>query len=1196
VEPSTGEPLLGLSDGQPTGLLGAYLSYIVENSSNIQKFEEGNVETISATRGTNLKKADDHVKPLILGTFTRPSNHCPWASTWFQELDKLSNSLYFDAGSASPGTGLSKIIDKVGGTAPAFDSSIGELPSRPAHDLLKRVNEEHIGDAAQDYVVEASTRALRYNNRFSDALDEGFTATSTTMPRQAGKKNLSVQTKMGNYENDYYHTSIKKLSNVAATLMLRSTGYSLANTPGDDSDAAANVSAIIESIEAGDFTTRVQGGPNPSILKTNIKSLQARHAHGAPSIGGFAAKDGGRSIPVVTGSLNAESFGTTYNPYLTFTGRGHKAHKIKAALSILALYDFITSVFTSISFELQQDDLDVYNALMGDVVAFSNKGSVGTLEKGKSRRMTNLVANSWFKLQVLTPLEVDYSQALLQGLVVLFGSEIPGPLSQDVLNESVNAAGIGHKHRYSDSPGYWSAVCDSVIRETNSFLKKLALLDETDYDSTYETIVEIVRVFNADNRLMKFMNVVAMIGEKSILDSNNLYPAGVNLERNSKPRGPDALNALPANRVGKSRIGNNRSGDEKTGSGFKSGVLGEASIAWSSTSTPSMYLLPVNIIRAANRLNNSFSGENPAAGMLGSQMVRNTYTGLDVDGTSNRIPERVVKIVEDRLDSEYVPFYFHDLRTNEIISFHAFLSSLEDDITPNYNKVSGYGRMDPVLQYENTTRSLSVSFTVYATKKEDFDEMWFKINKLVTMLYPQWSQGTLLHSGDAGDIELWSGGPVIGREGADFYQPFSQVIGASPIIRLRIGDVIKSNYSRFNLSRLFGIGDPEVKARPTGDGVSNVIHAIKPLQDIMNATRDILTMVLVAVYGSYHGLVELAARFIPGISYPSAQIALNGLADISSESLASIMVNGFTTTKANAQILNLLQDPESFPGAEGPPGSHREFNVFHLAPNMVDGYFCEDTGQTIYTTRRMWVKPRVSGDEIVSDLSRGGETMYRVKVEDPAAGEFDGLVLLAKHRDIQSRPDRLFNATQFGQLMMAAGLDQIAGLETMLSADIYEGSAHPGGNSVANALHSVIMSFIENPESHFMRPEINPFVKSFHATRGRGLAGVMTGINFKWLDKDIPWETDYNARAPIGCEISFGFDVVHDIPPGLDHSGYNRAPLYNVGSIMRSISGDVYSEINSTSELLFRRGGGLGASGLEDFIRSTGTPRGKGKV
>ena len=62
-----------------------------------------------------------------------------------------------------------------------------------------------------------------------------------------------------------------------------------------------------------------------------------------------------------------------------------------------------------------------------------------------------------------------------------------------------------------------------------------------------------------------------------------------------------------------------------------------------------------------------------------------------------------------------------------------------------------------------------------------------------------------------------------------------------------------------------------------------------------------------------------------------------------------------------------------------------------------------------------------------------------------------------------------------------------------------------------------------------MFEENNPFVRAFKTTAGRGLAGVIQGINFNWLEGNIPWDTDFNSRAPIGCEVSFQFDVIHDI-------------------------------------------------------------------
>mgnify|MGYP001362742205 CR=1 FL=1 len=1187
IEPGTGRALLGPGNpNDPSSLLTEYFSYIIENATNIQKFTPNSSQAQSANRGDFLPNADNFVDPLS------PLVHSPFGSPTDLELDKFSNSFYFHG----PATGtedaqtLSDLIVKTSGENP--DPT--DPAKRSAHDLLKGVTSGYAGDTPEDFIVEAATSALRRNNRFNDADNNGFTEDAFNVPRSEGAENISIQATSGEYTKDEFLTSVKKLSNVAAALMLRSTGYNAVNVPLVDDGAGALIAANEGQIEDGVGTQRVQLGSDPAFLKRSVLGLQARNAHGAPNAGLGPRLSVGRSIPIVSGSMNAETFGSTYNYAVNFTGKGLKAHRVKTAMSIIATYTLVKNLFINIAASLAEDDSDEFNDLIGDVLAYASKGYAGTLPLGTSRRMESIVATSWFRLNILTPLRVDYSQALQTGLTAMFGASPFADLTQASLDAAVDAAGISGKHRYSDSLGYWSAVCDSVMRETAAFNRRIAEMDVTNFESTYETTVAMVRFFNEDNRVLKFMNVMAMIGEKVILNANNIVDT---TDPQGKPLGPNRIRNLPHARPGKSRVGRNRARDQQTEDGKPEGVLGDAQISWSSTSVPSMYLLPVNVMRAVGRLNNSFSGPNPGAAMLGSQMVRNTYTSLDVDGTGNRIPNRVVKIVEDRLDAEYVPFYFHDLRTNEIISFHAFLTELGDTITPGYNSINGYGRMDPVQQYVSTSRSLRVGFTVYATNREDFDEMWYKINKLVTLLYPQWSQGTFVHAGETGHaIDFF--GIKLGAKGADFYQPFSQVIGASPLIRLRVGDVIKSNYSRFNLARLFGIGDAEVRAKPLkGTLHANAISLGQEafgLQEIMNGVRDAFLMVLMAIYGSAHGMVELGSRLVPALPGSAAKIIGNAAADAISSFLAKSRINGFTNIVANDNILDIIRDPASFSSSGYKSGERVNGTTYNALPNMVDGYFCIDTGQQIFTPRRLRVKFKGT-DDINTNASGRGETVYQVTIQDSTAGDLDGKKILIRHRDLLANPMRLFEATTLGGWMSGGQLDVIAGMQETMIDGMFEGADQAGGNEMANILAGAVAMVIENPEAYFMRPEANPFVKAYQSTKGRGLAGVIKGINFNWLDENIPWETDFNSRAPIGCDISFDFDVIHDIAPGLGHDGYNRAPLYNVGSIMRNISGDPYKEINSTSEIFFRKGGST-VPGTVSTIRSTGTTSGGGSA
>jgi hypothetical protein len=155
---------------------------------------------------------------------------------------------------------------------------------------------------------------------------------------------------------------------------------------------------------------------------------------------------------------------------------------------------------------------------------------------------------------------------------------------------------------------------------------------------------------------------------------------------------------------------------------------------------------------------------------------------------NKRLSAELVKKLENHLDKEYMPFYLHDTRTNEIISFHAFIEAISDGFTQSTNPQSGFGRMDDVHHFVKATRSVRVSFVVVATSKEDYDLMWYQINKLVAMCYPQWSKGYKLDPNNDSSTEY----------------PFSQVPTASPLVRMRLGDVIKSNYTKQNVSRLYG--------------------------------------------------------------------------------------------------------------------------------------------------------------------------------------------------------------------------------------------------------------------------------------------------------------------------------------------------------------------------------------------------------
>ena len=88
-----------------------------------------------------------------------------------------------------------------------------------------------------------------------------------------------------------------------------------------------------------------------------------------------------------------------------------------------------------------------------------------------------------------------------------------------------------------------------------------------------------------------------------------------------------------------------------------------------------------------------------------------------------------------------------------------------------------------------------------ATNKDDFDLMWYKLNRLIAMSQPMYTAGRNVSYEDGGSPSNTT---------YKFTQPFSQIPGATPIIRVRVGDIITNNKSEVDVARLYGVGNPQL--------------------------------------------------------------------------------------------------------------------------------------------------------------------------------------------------------------------------------------------------------------------------------------------------------------------------------------------------------------------------------------------------
>lgn len=602
--------------------------------------------------------------------------------------------------------------------------------------------------------------------------------------------------------------------------------------------------------------------------------------------------------------------------------------------------------------------------------------------------------------------QYPYNDCFKEGMGIFFGKP---PEGGGLVGNVLNAVGNSFK-KALESPGFYIIFCRSIIRSGYGIGKKLSELGSNPL-TIAQGIVNIIDDLRSSKIIAAF-NMFAGLGDASFRQTYS----------NDQAFNQDAI-PNEASAIYKSRLKDSRA------------------LAWRQASAASLYILPASLAYQAGISratgNKVVEHWDPNSSDVESVPGRGTNVYYAKPST-NRIPTELVQKFEKALDAEYVPFYFHDMRTNEIIQFRAFLTALTEDYTPNWESIEAYGRVDPIRIYKSTARRFSLSFRVVSLDSQDFDNMWFKINKLVTLVYPQWSRGKRATTEDK----------------LEFSQPFSQLISSSPIVRMRIGDLVRSNYSKFALTRIFDLGSED----------------------------------------------ELTNRIKTSIS-----------ADVSK---LQQFINQFTLTQGN-----------------------------------FSGEVVDEIQKAMDSSS---IEMKIQGDTWV--------VVDPPKAESPGAAIAGALAALAGKDKKKSRPVQLSKTVKVNKIIAATGAGLVLELDDKELA-----AAKTNRIAVAYGPH-LLVSFAKGIEKYlsnastpegaedFLSSETNPIVKYFENNTGKGLAGTIDSLNFAWLEENTWNVHDPGSQAPKSCTVTISFTVIHDIAPGIDYAGFNRAPVYRVGKQVESIT------------------------------------------
>jgi hypothetical protein len=87
------------------------------------------------------------------------------------------------------------------------------------------------------------------------------------------------------------------------------------------------------------------------------------------------------------------------------------------------------------------------------------------------------------------------------------------------------------------------------------------------------------------------------------------------------------------------------------------------------------------------------------------------------------------------IEIEHVP-------SGESVTFKAFITSFNDTYAPNWTPEEVYGRADPIYNYKNTTRSITINFKMPAASESEAYANLSKAQKLAQFNYPNYSSMT----------------------------------------------------------------------------------------------------------------------------------------------------------------------------------------------------------------------------------------------------------------------------------------------------------------------------------------------------------------------------------------------------------------------------------------------------------------------
>lgn len=114
-------------------------------------------------------------------------------------------------------------------------------------------------------------------------------------------------------------------------------------------------------------------------------------------------------------------------------------------------------------------------------------------------------------------------------------------------------------------------------------------------------------------------------------------------------------------------------------------------------------------------------------------------------GNDTQVPTDYINILRKTYGQDLINVFFYDYVNKQTIPFRAFITNINETVTPEYTDTRYIGRLERNVIYVGVQRQLTFTLKVYAMSKEEMEGIWKKINYMTGLCYPaQYSQGFMV--------------------------------------------------------------------------------------------------------------------------------------------------------------------------------------------------------------------------------------------------------------------------------------------------------------------------------------------------------------------------------------------------------------------------------------------------------------------